>query len=85
MYKVYYMIPKSKPVLVAEFINEDYAQVVVDFGNTLFNDGREFWVENEEAEEAEEEFSDISRKELDAELLRDFDRTEARAINAGLL
>lgn len=80
MYKVYYMIPKSKPVLVAEYSSEEYAQVVVDFGNTLFNDGREFFVE---IEEAEEELVDISRRELNAELLRDFDREESRAINRG--
>ena len=86
MYKVYYMLPKQHPVFVAEFEDEKYAQVLVDTGNKLYDDGREFWFEEddpltaEEIEELKSEYEYGCRKDDELERIL-FEREEARAIN----
>lgn len=85
MYKVYYMLPKQHPVFIAEFEDEQYAQVLVDTGNKLYDDGREFWLEEDDYTDQRmrecENHGQCDSYDYKAELLRDFDRTEARAIN----
>jgi hypothetical protein len=65
MYKVYYMLPKQHPIFVAEFDDEEYAQVVVDAGNSLYSDGREFWAELEEEQDESTEQGTWKRVDVD--------------------
>lgn len=65
MYRVFYMLPKQHPVFVAEFEDEQYAQVLVDTGNKLYDDGREFWLEYEEEKPDEHEDGYMKRIAVD--------------------
>lgn len=67
MYQVYYQFGfgNQPRTFVAEFETEKYAQVLVDCGNKLYDDGREFYIE--EVEEVEEDTSTGYMKRVDVD------------------
>jgi uncharacterized protein YqgQ len=69
MFNVYYQFVKQAPVLIGFFDVKDYAQVLVDFGNELYTDGREFYIEEIE-EEVESEYQYGYEKQTDVDKWR---------------
>jgi hypothetical protein len=65
MFNVYYQFVKQAPVLVGYFDVKDYAQVLVDFGNELYTDGREFYIEEIEEEEEDNSTGYWKRTDVD--------------------
>lgn len=81
MFDIYYMFPKHSPNLVHSVSQESTAKFLVETCNKIYQDGREYWYE----EEGGEVICSFNRRKDDALELALFDRTEARSINKGAL
>ena len=85
MFRIYCAIPNEKPVFLADFDAEEFAQILVDAGNKLYAGEREFYLEDSTADEVTDEPEDeICTENYRDGLARDFERTEAQAYNREL-